>query len=99
MRMTSDGRTSATNVATATALAIAIALPVRAAVADYGWLDLPFGTYALLFWFAVLIWGACVVATLLWRQRWWILLTAPVVLYPVGIAGLLIAACMRGDCL
>jgi len=92
-------KTTAANWLTAIAIGIAAVLPLWQAVTEYGWLGVAFGRRSLLFWAAVVVWIVCVVCVLRWRNRWWVLLTAPIVLYPVVMSGALLGACVKGDCL
>lgn len=97
--MTIDDKAIAANWLTAIAIGIAAVLPLWQAVTEYGWLGVAFGRLSLLFWAIVLLWILSVVCVLRWRRRWWVLLTAPIVLYPVVMSGALLGACARGDCL
>ena len=81
------------------AVAIAAALAAWQGIAQYGWLSVVFGSLAFVFWGAVLVWIACVVQVIRYQRRWWVLLTAPIVLYPVVMSALLIRACSQGTCL
>lgn len=68
-------------------------------VSGSGSLEITAGPAAALYWVAVLLWGLCV-AYVVWRRRYGlILLTAPIVLYPALVVGLLLTACRMGDCI
>jgi hypothetical protein len=84
---------------TAIAIGIAAVLPLWQAVTEYGWLGVAGGRFSFLFWAIILVWIICVVWVLRWRKRWWVLLTAPIVLYPLVMFGALLVGCARGDCL
>ena len=81
------------------AIVIAIALAIWQATVNYGWFGMVFGPLGAVFWLTVVLWIGCVAGAILWRRRWWVLLTAPALLYPIFMSGMLLAACMRGDCL
>ena len=78
---------------------IAVALPVWQTQFRYGWLEMAVGSFAWLFWIAVLAWGVLIAFAIRRHRAWWLLITAPLVLYPVGIAASLLIACAGGDCL
>ena len=78
---------------------IAAAMPLWQMQFRYGWLGMALGTWAWLFWTAVLTWLVCVVLAIKRFKGWWLLLTTPLVLFPVVMAGGLLAACATGDCL
>jgi hypothetical protein len=80
-------------------IVIAVALPFWQSQFRYGWLEMALGSFAWLFWLAVLAWGVMTIAGIRRHRAWWLLITAPLVLYPVVMAALLFAACMGGDCL
>jgi hypothetical protein len=77
---------------TAVAVLIAAAFPVWQSFTEYGWLGVVFGNFATAFWLAVLIWVGCVAGAIICARRWWVLLTAPIVLFPVFMSGLLVVA-------
>jgi hypothetical protein len=91
-------KASAANWLTAVAVAIAGALPVWQAVTEFGWLGIAFGRLSPVFWAMILIYIVCVACVLWWQRRWWVLITAPIVLYPVLMAGAVLGSCARGDC-
>lgn len=79
-------------------ITIALALPLWQTQFRDGWLEMALGRFAWLFWIAV---GASVLLTFsaIRRHRaWWLLITAPLVLYPVVMAFGILAACATGDC-
>ena len=78
---------------------IAVALPLWQTQFQYGWLEMALGGFAWLFWIAVLTWLVLVVVAIRKHRTWWLLITAPLILYPVIMAVVLLAACAGGDCL
>jgi hypothetical protein len=78
---------------------IAVALALWQAQFRDGWLEMALGTFAWLFWIAVIAWGALTAAAIRQHRAWWLLITAPVLLYPVVMAVALLSACAGGDCL
>lgn len=78
---------------------IAVALPLWQMQFRYGWLDMAFGSFAWLFWTLGLIWLVLTVAAIRQHRAWWLLITAPLVLYPVIMSLGLLAACATGNCL
>lgn len=78
---------------------IAVSLPLWQTQFRYGWLEMALGSFAWLFWLAVATWGVLTAAAIRRHRAWWLLITAPFVLYPVGMAVGLLAACAGGDCL
>ncbi|TMM48787.1 hypothetical protein [Qipengyuania marisflavi] len=65
----------------------------------YGWLEMALGSFAWLFWIAVVAWGALTAVAIRRHRAWWLLIAAPVVLYPVVMAAGLLVSCAGGDCL
>ncbi|WP_044563603.1 hypothetical protein [Azospirillum sp. B4] len=92
-------RENAGDCLTILAVAITAALPVWRFSVEYGWLEVAFGRFAMFFWLAVVAWVISVICAIRWQRRWWLLLTAPVVLYPVMGAAVFMAHCAQGDCL
>jgi hypothetical protein len=80
-------------------IAIAAAFPVWQMQFESGWLEMALGGSAWLFWIAVLTWAICLVVAIRRFKWWWLLLTAPVVLFPVVIAGGILSLCQMGHCL
>jgi hypothetical protein len=80
-------------------IVIAVGLPVWQSQFKDGWLEMALGGWAWLFWIAVLAWTVCVALAIKRFKLWWLLLSAPLVLLPVVMAGGIIAACATGDCL
>jgi hypothetical protein len=78
---------------------IAVALALWQTQFRDGWLEMALGRFARLFWIAVIGWGASTAAAIRRHRAWWLLITAPVVLYPVVMAAGLLLACAGGDCL
>jgi hypothetical protein len=78
---------------------IALALPFWQTQFQYGWLEMALGGFAWLFWIAVLTWLALVAVAIRRYRAWWLLISAPLILYPVVMALGLLAACASGDCL
>ena len=97
--MSLSSKAGAANWLTACAIVIAIALSLLRLTTEYGWLGMAFGQLAYLFWTLVVAWVVCVTCVLRWQRRWWLLTTAPVVLYPVFMSFALLGACASGDCL
>ena len=63
------------------------------------WLTVGLGPYFPAYWTAVLAWLVSVVLVI-WRQRrWWVLVTAPVVLYPAVMVGYFLIECSRKACI
>jgi hypothetical protein len=81
------------------AVAIAVALAIWLVIVEDGWLGMVFGRLGTVFWLAVAVWIGCVTGAILWRRRWWVLLTAPALLYPIFMSGMLLVACLKGNCL
>ena len=80
-------------------IVVAIALPIWQSRFEGGWLEMALGAWAWLFWAAVLAWAVCVTLAIKRFKWWWLLLTMPLVLAPVVMAGGLLVACATGDCL
>jgi hypothetical protein len=80
-------------------IVIAVALPLWQTSFRYGWLEMALGSLAWLFWIAVFAWAVLTVAAIRRYRAWWLLITAPFVLYPIVMAVGLLAACAGGDCL
>ena len=78
---------------------IGVALPFWQLQFPYGWLEMALGGFAWLFWMIVVAWAVLTIIAIRRHRAWWLLITAPLVLYPVVMAALLIAGCMGGDCL
>jgi len=97
--MTITDKAKVANCLTVVAVAIAVTIPVWQAITKHGWLDLALGRLWPLFWVVVGVWIVCIVCALRWKRRWWLLVTAPLVLYPVAATGVLLAACASGNCL
>lgn len=93
--MTSEAKVKAGDRLALVALVIAAALCLWQMTAEYGGLSVAF---VPLFWIAVAAWIACVALAILWRRRWWVLITAPVVLNPVVLFVGLAVACSNGRC-
>ncbi|MGU3493879.1 hypothetical protein ACLBXM_07550 [Xanthobacteraceae bacterium A53D] len=92
-------KAKAGNRATAAALVIAAGLLVWQLVAEAGPLGPFINGNIVLFGPLLLVWLACVIAAIRWRRRWWLLVTAPVVLFPVAVVIAIIRACLDGRCL
>jgi hypothetical protein len=92
-----DGATARTvDWYTVFACVIPAALVAWRAVAEYGWLSVAFSFW---YWVAVLAWIVCVVEAIRSRRRWWLLLTAPVPIYPMVLWVALMVSCLQGTCL
>ena len=61
-----------------------------------GWLEMAFSSW--LFWIAALAWLVLVFAAIRIHRAWWLLITAPFVLWPVIASLLLLVICLGGDC-
>jgi hypothetical protein len=81
------------------AASLAIAISLWQATRDGGWLEAAFGGLATPFWIAVALWIAASWLAVRKRQHWWVILTAPFAIYPIAMAALLSAACLRGNCI
>jgi|GEM_PF-3574239 len=98
MQTTNDARVRLGDFLTIGALAVAVAVPIWERLAVYGWLELTLGRLPI-FWVVVLFWIVAVSGAIRWRKRWWLLATAPPVLYPAAFLSLLMFECSRGNCL
>ena len=78
---------------------IAMALPIWATQLEAGWLEMTFGHNSAIYWFAALAWLVLTVAGIRHYRAWWLLITAPIVLFPIIVGFGLFMACSRGDCL
>ena len=92
-------RPDAGDALTSAALLITAGLLIWSIVDGQGWFGVAFGSLYLLFWAAILAWLACVILAIRRYRRWWILSTAPLVLYPVFASALLVGACLAGNCI
>lgn len=93
-------RLSVANVLTVVVILITFGLPIWQAFTQYGWFGVTFGRQAPLFWGLALVWAIGVVCVIRWERRWWILLGAPSVVYPVVLWCAFVAACLfGGSCL
>lgn len=63
------------------------------------WLMVGLGPYFPAYWAAVLVWLVCVVLVIRRQRRWWVLSTAPIVLYPAVMAGYFLIECSRKACI
>jgi hypothetical protein len=77
----------------------AVAIVLMQITRPYGGTEAAFGSLAPLFWIAALVWLIAAGLAIRVRQHWWALASAPFVLYPVTMAGLLLAACLGGSCI
>ena len=80
------------------ALIVPVGFLIGQATFRYGWLEMALGGQAWAFWIAVVVWLVALV-TALRRKHWWALIAAPLALYPIVMAALLLIACAGGDCL
>ena len=92
-------RLKAANVFSVFAVVIAALITLWQATAQYGAFGVAFGDFSFLFWMLVAVWLVSVALALRWTRRWWILLTMPVILLPVGIWLIFTVQCLRGNCL
>lgn len=63
------------------------------------WLTVGLGPYFPAYWTAVLAWLVSVVLVIRRQRRWWVLVTAPVVLYPAVMVGYFLIECSRKACI
>ena len=63
------------------------------------WLTVGLGPYFPAYWTAVLVWLVCVVLVIRRQRRWWVLVTALVVLYPAAMVGYFLIECSRKACI
>jgi hypothetical protein len=61
-----------------------------------GWLHM---ATSWLFWVGAIVWGYLVFLGIKRWRHWWLLLTAPIVFYPIVLFTGLLAACSQGNCL
>lgn len=78
---------------------IAIALPIWQMQLEYGWVQMAFGRFAWLFWALALLWVVLVTVAIRRHRWWWLLITAPFVLFPVFMLGVVLVACAPGNCI
>ena len=78
---------------------IAASLFLGQAMVDGGWLEAFFGRLAVLFWAGEAVWLVVTILAVRKRRAWWALLASPLALYPLVMAGALLAACSQGNCL
>lgn len=85
---------------TLTACAIAAVFAAWMGLVEHGRLLMLAGPLAPVFWAGTLVWLVCVSAAITRQRQWWLLLTAPIVLYPAFMWGWLLLACLvQGACL
>ncbi|CAB3846076.1 hypothetical protein LMG26842_02588 [Achromobacter dolens] len=82
-----------------TILLVTIFAAVALLLTRVDWLTLGLGRYFPAYWAAMLLWLACVVLVLRRQRRWWVLVTAPVVLYPAVMVGHFLIECSRKACI
>lgn len=78
---------------------IAVALFVWQMQEDNGWLELAFGGFAWLYWLSLLAWALLTTVAIRQHRVWWLVVSAPFVLYPAYNAAWLLAVCASGSCL
>ena len=78
---------------------IATALPLWQIQLEYGWVQMAFGRFAWLYWTLTLIWTVLVAAAIRGYRWWWLLITAPFVLFPIFMVGVVLVACSGGNCI
>ena len=84
------------------ALAVWVAVALLAllqALQGFDGLEVSFGRLMIVYWLGLAAWLVCLIHALWTARLWWLLLTAPIALYPVAIPTLLLAACMQGNCI
>ena len=93
--MQKNGKAKLFSIAT---VVIAVFITVWQATAQYGWFGVNFGEFSFLFWMFIAIWLVSVAAVLRWAKKWWILITLPVILFPVWMSAVVVVKCVRGNC-
>ena len=69
-------------------------------LSGFDWLAIAFGSWAWLYWTAVLLWIACAIfAARRVKWGWWVALTAPLAFCPAVGATALLISCASGNCL
>jgi len=82
-----------------TPIIIAAALPIWRLYLEYGWMQMPFGSAAILYWPIMFSWLFLVIVAIRRHRWWWLLITAPVVLFPIILWMSVIGYCATGhDC-
>lgn len=76
-----------------------IAAAVGAALVRIDWLMLGLGPYFPAYWAAVLAWLVCMGLVIRRQQRWWVLATAVVVLYPAARVAGFLYECSQKACI
>jgi hypothetical protein len=66
---------------------------------QYGPIEGALGSYAALYWLSLIGWLTLSVLAVRYRQRWWVIASLPVVLYPLVMVGGLLFECAGGNCL
>jgi hypothetical protein len=89
-------RPRAAAILTIIPIGIAVALLIWQAFATYGWLEVAFYPLSWILAVASLV---CTLLMVVRKRRWWLLLTAPVALYPLFLMFKIAGACSRGSCL
>lgn len=97
--MANNYKTATVNWLAVTAVCIAAVMLPWKALTDGGWLMVALGPLGPLYWLLALIWVACVIYLVRLRKHLWVLITAPVVFYPVVVIGALLNSCYNGNCL
>lgn len=89
-------RPRAAAILTIIPIGIAVALLIWQAFAPYGWLEVAFHPLSWILAVASLV---CTLLMVVRKRRWWLLLTAPVALYPLFLMFKIAGACSKGSCL
>lgn len=82
-----------------TILILVILAAVALLLVRVDWLTVGLGPYFPAYWAAVLAWIVCVVLVIRRQRRWWVLVTAPVVLYPAVMVAYFLVECSRKACI
>lgn len=97
-RMRDHGKIKRAHWLSGVAVAIAGVMLPWQMFAEDAWFGMAFGALSLVFWTLAVIWFVSVAYLLGWARRWWILITAPVVLFPIAMACTVLIQCARGNC-
>lgn len=82
-----------------TLLILGILLAVALLLLWNDWLTVGLGPVFPAYWALVLVWFVSVVLAVRRHRRWWVLLTAAVVLYPAARVALFLIECSQKACL
>ncbi|WP_241052731.1 hypothetical protein [Achromobacter xylosoxidans] len=82
-----------------TVLVFVILAAVALLLVRSDWLMVGLGPYFPAYWAAVLAWLVCITLAIRRQRRWWLLLTAPVVLYPAVRVAAFLVECSQKACI